>query len=184
MSLSVQTIESAPEKSAAILKEVGAKFGFVPNLMGVFANSPEALQGYLTLSALVDQTSLSPAERQIVLLGVSESNSCDYCMAAHTTIASMQRIDPAVVQAVRSDSPIADTKLEALRLFTKSVVEKRGYVSEEEKDAFLAAGYTGQNILEVILGVAMKTLSNYTNHIAGTPLDNAFEPAKWHKAAA
>lgn len=96
----------------------------------------------------------------------------------------MQRIDRAVVQAVRNDGPIADAKLEALRLFTKSVVEKRGFASEEEKNGFLAAGYTDQNILEVILGVVMKTLSNYANHIAGTPLDSAFEPAKWHKAAA
>lgn len=184
MSLNVLTIENAEEKSAAVLNEVKAKFGFVPNLMGVFAHSPEALQGYLSLGDLLDKTSLSPTERQIVLLGVSEANGCEYCMAAHTTISSMQGIEASVIQAVREDRPINNPKLEALRVFTKAVVGKRGYVSTDEINSFLQAGYEKKNIVEVVLGTAMKTLSNYVNHIAQTPLDSAFEPAKWQKAAA
>ena len=184
MSFQVHTIETAPEKSAEILEKVKAKYGFVPNLMGVFAESPEILQAYATLSGLVDQTTLSPLERQIALIGASVSNGCDYCVAAHSTASSMQNLPSDVIQAVRENRPIADTKLETFRKFVQTVTDQRGNVSEEEKAAFLEAGYTKQNILEVILVVGMKTLSNYTNHIAETPLDSAFEPAKWHKAAA
>jgi alkylhydroperoxidase family enzyme len=96
----------------------------------------------------------------------------------------MQGVAADVVKSVRENTPIADGKLEALRQFAYEVVEKRGFVPESIKDRFLSAGYTDRNILEVILGVGLKTLSNYTNHIAETPLDPAFEPAKWHKAAA
>ncbi|CAN5725930.1 carboxymuconolactone decarboxylase family protein [soil metagenome] len=184
MSLKIHIIETAPERSAPVLEQVKSKFGFVPNLMGVFAESPEALQGYLTLSSLVDQTDLTPTERQIILLATSRTNGCEYCIAAHTTISSMQNVPTDVVQAVRDNTAIPDSKLEALRAFTAAVVEKRGFVSDEDKNAFLTAGYSERNILDVILGVSMKTLSNYTNHIAETPLDAAFEPARWKSASA
>lgn len=184
MSFKVHTIESASEKSAEILGQVRSKLGFVPNLMGVFAESPEILQAYLALSDLVDQTTLTPLERQIALIGASVTNNCDYCVAAHTAISSMQKLPADVIQAVREDRPIGDAKLEAFRTFVQTVTDNRGFVSDEEKAAFLAAGYTNQNILEVILVIGMKTLSNYTNHLAETPLDDAFQPAKWRKAAA
>jgi len=184
MLLQVHTIETAPAKSAEILKQVKEKFGFVPNLMGVFAESPEILQAYLTLGDLVDRTTLTPLERQIAFIGSSVANSCDYCVAAHTALSSMQNLPAEVIESIRENRPITDAKLEALRKFVQSATEKRGNVSEEEKAAFLEAGYTKQNILEIILVVGMKTLSNYTNHIAETPLDTAFEPAKWQKAAA
>lgn len=184
MSFKVHTIESASEKSAEILGQVRSKLGFVPNLMGVFAESPEILQAYLALSDLVDQTTLTPLERQIALIGASVTNNCDYCVAAHTAISSMQKLPADVIQAVREDRPIGDAKLEAFRTFVQTVTDNRGFVSDEEKAAFLAAGYTNQNILEVILVIGMKTLSNYTNHLAETPLDDAFQPAKWQKAAA
>ena len=148
--------------------------------MGVFAESPEILQAYLSLSTLLEQTTLTPTERQIALLAASSVNNCEYCMAAH----SMQNLQGDVIQAVRNNSPIADHKLEAFRQFVLAVTEKRGSVSEKEVGAFLEAGYTNRNILEVIMAVGMKTLSNYTNHISETPLDAAFEPAKWKKTAA
>jgi len=184
MLLQVHTIETAPAKSAEKLKQVKEKFGFVPNLMGVFAESPEILQAYLTLGDLVDRTTLTPLERQIAFIGSSVTNSCNYCVAAHTALSSMQNLPAEVIESIRENRPITDAKLEALRKFVQSATEKRGNVSEEEKAAFLEAGYTKQNILEIILVVGMKTLSNYTNHIAETPLDTPFEPAKWQKAAA
>jgi uncharacterized peroxidase-related enzyme len=184
MSLTVHTAETAPAKSAPILEEVKAKFGFLPNLIGVFAESPEALQGYLALSSLMDNTDLTPTERQIILLATSRANECEYCIAAHTTISSMQKVPDDVVHAIRNNQPISDPKLEALRSFTEKVVTERGLVTEEDKSAFIAAGFSKRNILDVILGVSMKTLSNYTNHIAETPLDAAFEPANWKAASA
>ena len=184
MSLKIHTIENAPEKSKAILEGVKAKFGFVPNLMGVFAASPEILQAYLTVSSLLDKTSLTETERQIALLAASSVNNCEYCMAVHSTVSKMQNLPADVIEAVRGNSAIGDRKLEAFRQFVIAVTEKRGFGEADEIAAFLNAGYIEQNILEVILAVAMKTLSNYTNHIAETPLDEAFAPAKWKKAAA
>jgi alkylhydroperoxidase family enzyme len=88
-----------------------------------------------------------------------------------------------VVQAIRNGRPIADKKLEALRRFTAAVVTSRGWPSDADTGAFLNAGYGRQQVLEVVLGVGIKTLSNYTNHIADTPLDQAFATAAWSKAA-
>jgi alkylhydroperoxidase family enzyme len=91
----------------------------------------------------------------------------------------MQKVPTDVVEAIREDRPISDSKLQALRAFTTAVVEKRGWVSDEDVSTFVAAGYSKAQILEVILGVSFKTLSNYTNHIANPPLDEAFETGAW-----
>jgi len=95
----------------------------------------------------------------------------------------MQKVPGEVVAAIREDRPIADPALEALRRFTVAVVRSRGYSSAAETRDFLAAGHGPQQVLEVVLGVGMKTLSNYANHIAGTPLDAAFGAGAWSKAA-
>lgn len=179
MSFKIHSIESAPEGSKAILEGYKKKLGFVPNLMGIMASSPAAIEGYVALNQLFDKTSFTPAERQVVLLEASFVNGCGYCMAAHTAIAKMQGVPDAVVAAVRGGQPISDAKLQALRAFTRSVVETRGYPAEAAKDAFRKAGYGQAQVLEVLLGVAMKTLSNYVNHAAETPLDAAFAPARW-----
>lgn len=184
MSIEVKTIETAPEGAKTTLEQVKSAYGFLPNLMGVFANSPEILDSYLSISKSFESTSFSPTEQQVVLLTVSYENGCDYCVAAHTVISGMQEISDDVVNAIRNGNRLQDEKLEALRQFTSEVVSKRGYPSQETKDRFHGAGYTAQNGLEVILGVAMKTISNYTNHIAKTPLDDAFAPARWEKGQA
>lgn len=162
-----------------MLDKAKAKYGFVPNLLGVMANAPALLEAYMTVSGLYDKTSLSPTERQVVLLAVSAENECRYCVAAHTSIAQMHDVDATVVEAIRNNEPIDDDKLEALRRFAVEVVLTRGWPSNEVKQAFHDVGYTDVHALEVILGVGMKTLSNYTNHMAETPLDDAFTKAAW-----
>ena len=104
-------------------------------------------------------------------------------MAAHTAVAQMSRVAQPVIDALRDGRKLPDAKLEALRQFTLSVVRKRGRVDTTDIERFLAAGYRKTNILDVVLGVGMKTLSNYTNHIADTPLDAAFAPHEWAKAS-
>lgn len=177
----VQNVESAPAASRDLLKAAGSKFGFVPNLLGMFANAPALLEGYLALAGIFDKTSLSPTERQIVLLAVSFENGCEYCMAAHSAIAGMQKVDQGVIGALREGKPIAQTNLEALRAFAAETVRTRGWPSPETVAMFTGAGYTPAQALEVILGIGLKTLSNYANHLAATPLDAAFAPAKWSK---
>jgi len=179
MTLNVLKIEDAPEQARPLLEKADQKYGFVPNLLGVMAHAPATLEAYMTLSGLFDKTSLSPTERQVVLLAISAENECAYCVSAHTAIARMQNLDPDVVEAIRDGKPIPDDKLEALRRFAVELVTSRGWPSDEAKQAFHDAGYTDAHALEVILGVGMKTLSNYTNHMAETPLDDAFADAAW-----
>jgi AhpD family alkylhydroperoxidase len=151
--------------------------------MGVMANSPAFLKAYRSVAAHFDTTSLTPTERQIILLTVSALNGCNYCMAAHTVIAGMQKVDAQIVDALRKGNPLADDRLEALRLFAADVVETRGWPSEASKNRFLAVGYSPSQMLEVVLGIGLKTLSNYANHLAGTPLDSAFAKAAWTQPA-
>lgn len=183
MSYKVHTIETAPEAAKETLKGALKAYGFLPNLLGVMAESPALVKAYRTLVDLFEETSLTPSERQIVLLTVSYENGCEYCVAAHSAIAGMQKVPDHVVHAIRAGSPITDPKLEALRRFAAAMVTTRGLPSEVDTQAFLNAGYGRAQILEVVLGVGVKTLSNYTNHVAGTPLDPAFAQVVWKKTA-
>lgn len=179
----VHDSSSAPDRSQPILADVQKTLGFVPNLYGVLAESPPLLKGYATLSAIFDGGLLTPVERQIVLLTTSFENGCDYCMAAHTAIASMQGVSEKFVAAIREGNPIDDRKLQALNDFVQQVVRRRGWVADDDVQSFLDAGYSRAHVLEVILGVGIKTMSNYANHLAKTPLDAAFEPHTWSAPA-
>ncbi len=176
----VHTAQSAPEASRPLLEQAEKSLGFVPNLYGIFAESPAMLEAYATLGGIFDRsTSFTPTERQVVLLSAIFENECDYCMAAHSTIAGMQRVPEDVVQALRNGEPIPDARLEALSDFARKVVQERGWVADADVQTFLDAGFTRAQLLEVILGIGMKVLSNYANHIAGTPVDEAFQAHTW-----
>lgn len=179
----VHTKQTAPEASVELLQGTEKNLGFIPNLIGIMAEAPAVTKGYLSIMQIFDETSFSPTERQVVILTASRYNECHYCMAAHSVIAEMQKVPQDVVDAIRNDNSFADDKLEALRKFTTQVVDKRGWVSHEDIQAFVDAGYTRQQILEVILGVSFKTLSNYVNHITDTPLDTAFAKKEWASPA-
>lgn len=183
MTYTIHTENTAPEQTRPMLAQVKGKFGFVPNLLSTMADAPALLKGYLTLAEIFDSTSFSPTERQIVLLATSHANGCAYCMAAHTAIAGMQKVPEDVIKALRDNTPIQDAKLEALRLLAMNVTTARGYPSDESLKRFFAVGYSQAQVLEVVLGVGFKTLSNYTNHIANIKLDEAFAPAAWKPEA-
>lgn len=175
----VHTIDTVQADAAEMLGNIEKAYGFIPNLYGIFAESPTALKAYMTIGKIFDESSFSATERQLIILATSRYNECDYCMAAHTIVAGMQKVPTDVIEAIRDDRPISDSRLEALRTFTTTVVDKRGWLAEEDVVAFLAAGFTKAQILEVILGVSFKTLSNYTNHIADTSVDPAFHAGAW-----
>ena len=183
MTFPLHTPENAPEAARPILAGAKAAYGFLPNLLAVMAEAPALLKGYTTLAKIFEESSLSATERQIVLLATSYENNCDYCMAAHSAIAGMQKVAGDVIEALRSGQAIGDPKLEALRRFAASVAASRGWPGEADVKAFTDAGYGPAQMLEVILGVSVKTLSNYTNHLAETPLDPAFQPVAWSKSA-
>ena len=178
-SFPVLTLDNAPTNAKSLLQQTQSNFGFIPNLIGVMATSPALTEAYLTVAGIFAKSNLSATEQQIVLLTVSHYHECCYCMAAHTAIAGMQNVDYDVVQAIRDNQPISDSKLEALRHFTQQLIDNRGWVNETEVQVFLDAGYETVHVLDILVGVAQKTLSNFTNHIAKTPLDNQFAEVAW-----
>ena len=175
--------QTAPEAAQPFLQKAEEAYSFVPNLLGTMAEAPALLEGYMTLSDIFGKTNLSETERQIILMTNNRLNGCKYCMAAHTSISQMAGVNEDVIEALRTNTAINNPKLEALRTFTAVINESRGWPSEEQLAAFISAGYSQQNVLEVILGTSLKTMSNYTNHIAETKLDDAFAANAWPAVA-
>jgi len=172
-------IENAPKASADFLNGVQQAWGFIPNLHRVLAESPAALEAYATLWGIAEKTSFSPVERNIAYLSIIYENECTYCMAGHTNLSRMAKVDDASIEAIREGKPLADPKLEALRRFAALVTRNRGVLSEADVDAFKAAGYTNLSVLDVLVLEATKLISNYTNHLAHTPLDSFMAGAEW-----
>jgi uncharacterized peroxidase-related enzyme len=177
----LHTIETAPEGAQKLLSEVEQQMKFIPNLYAVMANSPQVIRAYSEMGKLFGQTSFNQVEKNIIWLVISRTNSCHYCTAIHSMVAKMSHVPDDLIEAVRTFKPIHDRKLQALRQFTVIMVEKRGWASEQEVNDFLSAGYTKTHILELIVGIAQKTISNYVNHVAGTPLDEPVKPYSWQK---
>ena len=173
------TIATAPEASQPVLEGIQKGFGFIPNLMATFANSPAVLKGYLALDAQWDQSSFTALERNYVLLAVSLENGCGYCTAAHSTMAKAFLKAPAeTVAAIRSGEPTGNEKLDALVGLVREIVAQRGHAEPTTVARFLAAGYTKNQVMELLLGVALKTISNYLDHLNPAPLDAAFAGEK------
>ncbi len=172
---------NAPEGARELLAGAKKQFGMLPNLFAGMAESPAVLSSYLALYESLGRTTLTPVEQQVLFLSVSFENGCTYCMAAHTALGKMTEVPDHVIDALRQGERIDDPKLDALSSFARKVVEQRGWVSDDDVGSFLAAGYTRANVLEVVLGVATKTLSNYVNHIISTEVDEPFKPLAWTK---
>lgn len=158
---------TAPKGAAEVLSKVKERYGFIPNLAAYVAESPLVLDAVLNLVGAFDKVSLTPQEQQIVLLTVSTLNGCGYCKTVHTALGRMAEIDAKTLKATIAFELLPDRKLNALRDFTRKVVEEKGWVKENDVQAFLAAGYTKAQVFEVVMGIAMKTLTNYSNHLAG-----------------
>jgi uncharacterized peroxidase-related enzyme len=178
----IHTVQDTAEPMASILRDTQKALGFVPNLFGVLAESPAALAAFATLNAQFTKSSFNPTERELIALTVSTENQCGYCVAGHSAFAAMQGVDEGTVRALRDGKPILDRRLETLRRFTQALVRQRGMVSETEVERFLDAGYTQRQLLEVILGICVKVMSNLTNNAVGIPLDEAFAPYAWQAA--
>lgn len=158
-----------PENTSGSTKEmltgIQKSYGFFPNLFGYMAEAPTTVEAYLALNDLVSKTSLTPAQQQVALLAVSMENDCEFCTIAHRAIGKMKSANEQTLTALNSHSAINDSKDRALATFTQSVTKNRGRPAEAELQAFLNAGFTKQQIFEVILIVSIKTLSNFSNHL-------------------
>jgi uncharacterized peroxidase-related enzyme len=170
------TKDTAPEASLPVLEHVEKIFGFVPNLMGTLANSPAAAKGYHALISEFVNCSLTPQEQQVVLLVVSVENRGSYCTGAHSAAAkSRAHVPTEIIDAIRNRQFLSDPKLNALAALTRELVRDRGYADHETFQAFFAAGYRNDQVLEILLGIAVKTISNYLDHISAIALDPAFQ---------
>ena len=180
----VHTTETAPAASRPLLEGAISKWGFVPNLIGLMAESPATVKAYVALAEALSETSFTPVEQQVITLAVSSENECSYCMAAHSGMARMAGMSEPDLEALREGRPMPDARLEVLRSYVSAVIRTRGWPSAEQQATFKSAGYTSSQMLEVLVGVAMKTLSNYVNHLANTPLDEQFAGFAWEPASA
>lgn len=170
---------TAPEGAREAVASMKARLGFVPTMLAKFAEAPALLKGYQALSTVFDTASLTAEERLVVLITTSRLHGCDFCVSAHSWGARRQGQDADLIAALRNGEVLADRKLEALHRFTEKVVLQRGSVGTAETEAFLSAGYTPQKALEVILGVALKVMTNYTNALASTPPNPEFGEDLW-----
>ena len=178
------TIETAPEDSRPLLEKSEANFGRIPGLHAVMAEAPALLEGYQVLHKLfAENTSFDADELTVVWQTINVEHECHYCVPAHTGIARIMQVDNAISTALRDETPLPTPRLEALRTFTLQVVRGRGNVAEADVQAFLDAGFTKRQILEVILGLSQKVMSNYTNHLAQTPVDEIMQQFAWTKSA-
>lgn len=180
----IHTIESAPETAKPLLETSLKNNGRIPGLHGTMAESPELLAAYNFAHQQFMATSLTNDEKTVVWQAVNVENACHYCVPAHTGIAKMMKVDDAITEALRNETPLPTAKLEALRVFTLQVVRTHANLTDDQTQTFLDAGFTERNILEVILGVAQKVMSNFTNHFAKTPVDQVFQKFAWEKADA
>lgn len=172
-----QAVSPARER----LEDAKAKLGFIPNMYSVMANSPGLLDTYVHgYNLFRAQSGFTPTEQEVVFLAISRENGCTYCVAAHSFIADkMSGVPAAVTDAIRDGTPIPDAKLAALHDFARLMVRQRGLPTRSDVSGFLAAGYSEKQVLEIVLAIAVKTLSNYANHVFHTPVDTVFAGRAW-----
>lgn len=179
--LKIHTIETAPQESKSLLEDSVKSFGMLPNLHAILAESPNALEGYKILHDLFSNSSFNAEELTVVWQTINVEHGCHYCVPAHTAIANMMKVNPVLTEALRNKEAMPNKKLQILHDTTLSMVRDRGQISDTELKTFYDAGYTERQALEIILGLAQKVISNYTNHIANTPVDKPFQEFSWNK---
>lgn len=185
LNLSLKTIDDAEAGGRELLKKAKSQLGFIPNMYAGMVNSPGLLATYMEgYERFRKESGLTPAEQEVVFLTISRFNGCEYCLAAHSFLADqMSKVPPAVTDAIRDDEPVPDTKLAALSSFTTLMLDTRGLPPTAGVQAFLDSGYSERHVMEIILAIAVKTLSNYANHLLHTPLDSVFAPRVWEAPA-
>lgn len=168
--------DAIPAESQPLLDQMQKSIGMVPNFHTMLSVSPQALKGYMTLHQLVTESAFTAEEMTVAWQTINHEHDCHYCFPAHVAVAVGMGVDKSICDAIKNETALPTAKLEALRTFILQVVRNRGNVDPAGVETFKQAGYTDRSIAEVLLVLAQKTMSNYLNHIANTPLDDAFAP--------
>ncbi len=173
------TADTAPAAARPVLAGTIGKFGFLPDPVAKLAESPELLGAFLRAVAVFDQTTLTALEREVVVMTMATHTECHYCVALHSATLVRQAAPEGVVEHLRAREPLDDPRLAALQRFALRVIATSGGVPADELDAFLAAGYTRRNALEVVLGIGAYTMSTFANRLTGAELDPSLEAHRW-----
>ncbi|HRO57952.1 MAG TPA: carboxymuconolactone decarboxylase family protein [Burkholderiaceae bacterium] len=174
--LTLHTVDTSPAESRPFVERALANNGFLPNLIGILANSPLALETYMTVSGITARGSLNLAEREVVQITAARIHGCEFCVAGHTATALKKaKLDPGAVVALQQGEDTGHERLDAVRRFAEAVIASRGAVSDAELKAFRAAGFDEAQTLEVVLGVSLATLCNFANTLAQSPVNPQLE---------
>lgn len=175
--LTLHTAETAPAESQPLVERSQRNNGYLPNLIGILANSPQALSTYVTVGDITARGELNLAEREVVQITAAQLHGCDFCVAGHSAAALRKAQLPAAqVVALQQLQATGDARLDAVQAFTQAVIRARGAVADTELAAFLGAGYTQAQALEVVLGISLATLCNFANTLAQSPVNPQLEP--------
>lgn len=176
------SIADAPAASQPLLEAVQKQLGSVPNLFRIVATSPAALEGYLGLNGALGKGALDLKTRNRIAVLVAEENGCGYCLAAHTFLGKIAKLPEEELAANRNGAS-SDAKAEAALRFAAQLVRSRGHVESSALAALKAAGYSDAQVVEIIVHVALNTLTNYVNTALGTEVDFPAVPARATRAA-
>ena len=176
------TIESAPPTARRPMAATRDHLGYLPAALARMATSPHLLDGFMRLSAIFENTTLDPVAREVLIMTMATRNGCHICVAMHTARLTGLGASPDLIARLRSGplEPLAEDRLDAIRIFTLQVLDSAGDVGDEALNAFLASGYTGQNALEVVLGIGTYTLSTLANRLTAAPVDEQLSDYAWH----
>ena len=179
----IHTLDSAPDGSKQPLAALQQGLGFIPNLAATMAQSPTLIEGFIGLQQSLSRSTLTGAEREVVGLTVSFENRCEYSMAAHSTFAKRQGAADETIAALRSGRELPDARLQALHVFTRGLLRSRGHLDAGEVEALQRAGYTTEQLLEVIAQASYTSMANWAANVTGTPVDAAFQTQLWAAVA-
>lgn len=175
--MTVHTLDSAPPASRPLVQQALNNNGFVPNLIGVLAEAPVALETYLTVAGIQGRATLTLADREVVQITAARIHGCGFCVAGHTAVATRKANLPAAqVLALQNGTPVGDARLDAVAAFTTAVIATRGAVSDAALSDWRAAGFQDGQALEVVLGVSLATLCNFANNLAQSDINPELQP--------
>jgi alkylhydroperoxidase family enzyme len=176
----IHTTDTAGFAAKEPLKVLESAFGFVPAAAGLMANSPALINTFFAaFGHFRGGGTFGPDERQVLLLSNAVANRSEWAVAFHTLESLQDGVEPAVVEAIREGRVPANPKMAALSAFTRSLIEKQGHVDDAEVVAFTSAGFIEEQVFEVITGVAISAMTNYTANLAGPPLEDSVLPHAW-----
>ena len=173
------TIETAPEASRPAMTRLQQSAGLIPNLAATMSEAPTLIDGFVTLREIYQRATLDAKEREILGLSNAVANGCEWCVAFHSFVALKLGVDRATVDAIRQGTAPVDPRARALNAFTARLIERRGAIDKADLDAFIGAGFTKQQALEAVAGLAMSLMANYAGNFVEPELDGFLHDLKW-----